>query len=122
MSSDQPLPAEAEAIAAPRGRLRALIVAMRPHQWVKNLFVAAPVLFSKNLLSKPMLVGAVYLINDVVDVDKDRAHPRKRFRPIASGQLPLGFAKHFAFVLAVAALAAGALLSPWFALTAGAYF
>src|SRR5262249_40535437 len=131
MSSDQPLPAEAEALAAHRGRLRALIVAMRPHQWVKNLFVAAPVLFSKNLLSKPMLVraaiafglfcllsGAVYLINDVVDVEKDRAHPRKRYRPIASGQLPVGLAKNLAIVFALGAIGAGFLLSPWFALTA----
>ena len=135
MSSEQPVPVGAEAIPASRGRLRALILTMRPHQWVKNLFVAAPVLFSKNLLYKPMLLraaiafglfcvlsGAVYLINDVVDVDKDRAHPRKRFRPIASGQLPLGLAKNLAIVFALGAIGAGAFLSPWFAVTAGAYF
>src|SRR5215831_1146155 len=102
MSSEPQVSAPAEAAQAtvPRGRLRALLVEMRPHQWVKNLFVAAPVLFSKNLLYTPMLVraavafglfcllsGAVYLINDIVDVEKDRVHPRKRFRPIASGQL-----------------------------------
>src|SRR5690349_12568678 len=134
MSSDQPVTA-ADAIPAARGRVRALIMTMRPHQWVKNLFVAAPVLFSKNLLYKPMLLraaiafglfcllsGSVYLINDVVDVEKDRAHPRKRFRPIASGQLPPSLAKNLAIVFAVGAIGAGTLLSPWYALTAGAYF
>src|SRR5438105_1075382 len=127
-----PTPA-AEAAVESGGRLRALVRTMRPHQWVKNLFVAAPVLFSKNLLYTPMLVraamavvlfcllsGAVYIINDIIDVEKDRAHARKRLRPIASGRLPVGMARHAALVLALGALAGGAMLSPWFALAAGA--
>src|SRR5947207_358831 len=96
-------PPEATPIAplVPRGgTLGAVLVTMRPHQWVKNLFVVAPVIFSKNLL-RPSLLGkavlafvlfsmfssAVYLINDLADVEKDRQHPRKRNRPIASGRL-----------------------------------
>ncbi len=96
---------------------RALLVTMRPHQWVKNLFVAAPLVFSRHL-SDPhfalraaiavacfcLLSGAVYAFNDVRDVEADRAHPDKRHRPIAAGHLHERTA-----TLAAAALAALAL-------------
>ena len=74
---------------------------MRPHQWVKNVFVFAPAVFAKEVMNvdimKKSLVAAVafslvssgvYVINDYFDRDKDRYHPKKRKRPIASGQLP----------------------------------
>src|SRR5436190_13781782 len=92
------------------GMLRGLIKTIRPHQWVKNLFVLAPMFFHKDVfLSTPagpalnltvtaraaaatavfcMLAGAVYTINDLVDVEADRVHPVKRNRPIASGVVP----------------------------------
>ena len=82
--------------------VRALVVTLRPHQFIKNLFVAAPLIFAKRLtdldaalttvgavLAFCALSGAVYAINDVVDVDKDRAHPKKRLRPVAAGTLSL---------------------------------
>lgn len=74
--------------------------AMRPHHWVKNLLVLAPVFFSGNLLNvKALLIelaafavfslisSHVYLINDIIDVETDRSDPEKRNRPIASGSL-----------------------------------
>ena len=80
--------------------LRPILKAVRPHQWVKNLFVAAPLVFAKRLgdVSSDLraaaafgafclLSSAVYLVNDLVDIEKDRAHPIKRNRPIASGAL-----------------------------------
>ena len=80
----------------------ALLKSSRPHQWVKNLFVAAPLVFARRIDDAQALLcvaiavagfclmsSAVYLINDVVDVEKDRAHPLKRLRPIASGALPI---------------------------------
>src|SRR5262245_47927811 len=92
----------------------ALIRTLRPRQWVKNLFVAVPLVFAKRMTDVAadlravtavlvfcLLSGAVYLINDVVDVDKDRAHPEKRHRPIAAGILPVRLAVIAALVLAV---------------------
>ena len=71
---------------------------MRPHQWIKNLFVFAPLVFSRNLTDVEMVLrtlgifaafsataSGVYLINDVADYGRDRYHPTKRHRPIASG-------------------------------------
>jgi len=78
---------------------------MRPHQWVKNLFVLAPLIFSMNLFAPVAIMQAalgcaafclmsssLYIINDIIDADADRAHPTKRFRPIASGELTVGAA------------------------------
>src|SRR5262245_46457633 len=86
--------AEPDAVARV-SMLRALLKALRPHQWFKNLFVAAPLVFGKHLLNDPAglwrnalavalfcaLSGAVYLLNDLVDVERDRLHPTKRHRP-----------------------------------------
>ncbi|MEO0081218.1 MAG: decaprenyl-phosphate phosphoribosyltransferase [candidate division WOR-3 bacterium] len=81
--------------------LGALVVSMRPKQWVKNLLVFAGLIFSKNLMHGPsvlrsfagfvsfcLLSGAVYIINDLVDKEQDRRHPTKKDRPIASGRVP----------------------------------
>jgi len=67
------------------------------------------------------LSGAVYLLNDVADIEKDRAHPKKRHRPIASGRLPTRVALALAAVLAAGALAAGATLDWRFAAVAAGY-
>ena len=97
----------------PKGLIRAL----RPKQWTKNLLVFAGLLFSRQY-SDPdsvlrscatfgvfcLLAGAVYLINDLADVEEDRLHPRKKSRPIASGQLPLGAARVAAALIAPVAL------------------
>lgn len=105
-----------------------LVRAMRPHQWVKNLFVLTPLLFAKELfdlehvlraaagfLAFSFAASAVYLLNDVADLEADRAHPVKRARPIASGKVSVQTATRAAVVLVVLALAGGFLLNPWFA-------
>jgi 4-hydroxybenzoate polyprenyltransferase len=114
--------------------LRAVVVTLRPHQWVKNLFVAAPLVFARRLgdqgdlaraalavLAFCLLSGAVYAYNDVRDVEADRAHPRKRFRPIAAGQLGERAGLVLAAILAVAALGLTAALSPATAAWAAGY-
>ena len=101
----------------------ALLEAMRPHQWVKNLLVLAPVVFAHTKLSERgdvgdallvammafvvfcMLSSSIYLLNDVADRDADAAHPVKKSRPIPSGRLAVSTAL-IAFVL----LAGGALV------------
>ncbi len=90
---------------------------LRPRQWVKNAFVLAPLLFSGQLLIPGAvlratfalvlfcaLASAVYVFNDIVDVDADRAHPTKRNRPIAAGLVSVGQARVTAAVLAVSGL------------------
>ncbi len=114
--------------------MRALVEACRPRQWVKNLFVAAPLVFAKRLTDPHTslralaavalfcaLSSSVYLWNDLVDVDKDRAHPIKRNRPIASGRLPIATAKIAAATLATLGLALAWLLDWRFGCCALAY-
>lgn len=81
--------------------LRQLLKTMRPKQWIKNVFVLAPLVFDVKLRDPVYLArtlagfvllclvsGTVYIINDLTDIEKDKRHPRKRNRPIASGRLP----------------------------------
>jgi len=125
--------------------LRGLIKTIRPHQWVKNLFVLAPMFFHKDVfVTGPngvpalnlivtgravyativfcLLAGAVYTINDLADVESDRVHPVKRSRPIASGDVPLGMAKIMAGGLVVFSLGTAYALAPMFAVVALVYF
>jgi len=99
-----------------------LIREMRPKQWTKNLFVFVVVVVDQKLfvpgpffgtpLGRSVLgfvllcvmSGAVYVLNDIIDVEQDRAHPTKRNRPIASGALPMGVAWLAAIVLPLATL------------------
>lgn len=114
-----------------------MLAGMRPRQWAKNLLVFAGLLFT---LDQPhqsadylrvglafllfcLLSGSVYLINDVADAAADRNHPRKRFRPVASGRLPVPVALSVALLCIPAALGlAYAVLGTEFTLTAVAYF
>lgn len=103
----------------------ALLRALRPAQWVKNLFVLAPVLFGK-VADRPDLAGrtlavaaafcglasALYLLNDVRDAEADRQHPVKKDRPVASGELRPAVALGTAAVLGPAALVAVFLAAP----------
>lgn len=98
--------------------VRGLIRTMRPKQWVKNGFIFIPILFDRKIgLSNPqplvdvliafalfcLMSSAVYVLNDLVDVERDRAHPKKKFRPIPSGLLPIPVARVAAIVLPVLA-------------------
>ena len=114
--------------------MRALLEACRPRQWVKNVFVAAPLVFAKQLSDpRPSLralaaVGifclvssAIYLWNDLIDVEKDRAHPLKQKRPIADGRLSVATARTASATLATTALVLAWLVDHRFAACVLAY-
>lgn len=115
-------------------QLRALLRACRPRQWIKNiLVVAAP--GAAGILARPdvggkvaltfvcfcMLSSATYLLNDVHDREEDRHHPRRRTRPLASGELSVGLALAAALALAVGGLALAASLRLELAAVGAAY-
>lgn len=97
-----------------------LLRAMRPHQWVKNLLVFVPILTSHALLNGPSWWGGllafaafsaaasgIYLLNDLLDLAADRAHPAKRRRPFAAGTAPLGWGVGLGGALLALAAAVG---------------
>lgn len=115
--------------------IHALIESVRPYQWIKNMLVFVALVFSKNMFHFPLflktlaafglfclLSGAVYLINDVVDLEADRLHPIKKYRPIPSGRLPKKWAIGFAFLLASVSLLVSFELDPSFGRVAFVYF
>ena len=80
--------------------LRELFQSLRPQQWLKNLFIFAPLIFSENIFDRSMflqtllafgifcmLSGALYILNDLKDIEEDRLHPIKSKRPLARGEL-----------------------------------
>ena len=92
--------------------------AMRPLEWIKNVFVFAPLFFSGQaaepqklaiicmvFLAFSAMSSAIYLLNDITDANLDRIHPQKRFRPIASGQVSIKIAGFCAIALAFGSLA-----------------
>jgi len=114
--------------------LASIIAELRIRSWTKNLFVFAAFLFGRiwtwhafavtaaATLGFCLLAGSVYLFNDIADRKRDRLHPEKRNRPIASGRLDIRTAVLAASILAILVLSAAALLSRNFAIVAAAYF
>ena len=122
---------------------KALLVSMRPRQWYKNLIMYLAFFFTIDEAWSPSadiaaglglfgvitlafllfsaLTGAVYLVNDILDAESDRLHPRKRHRPVASGRLPVTAAWAFAAVLAVIGLGGAFALEPVFCVISGVY-
>jgi 4-hydroxybenzoate polyprenyltransferase len=109
-----------------RTTLQAVIAAARPHEWIKNLLVFAGVLFSGQFDDLGSLVSATlafaafcaissagYFVNDLMDVELDRKHPKKRFRPIAAGELSKATAGALAGGLAIVAFAIAFPLVGW---------
>src|SRR5437867_7016627 len=108
MSVDRPPVSEpslgSKALAPPqpfRG-LRVAIAELRPHQWAKNALVVLPMLLAPGtpsaatvfqsvvaLVAFSLCASAGYVLNDILDIEADRAHPTKRMRPFASGELPV---------------------------------
>ena len=97
-----------------------IIQSLRPYQWIKNGFVFLPLIFAKELfdirsfftilqatLIFCLLTGAVYLINDISDLESDRNHPRKRYRPLAAGDISVKLAAVVAVVLLLISLLSG---------------
>jgi 4-hydroxybenzoate polyprenyltransferase len=108
----------AEPVGPRRSPLRAAIKTGRPQEWIKNVFVFAGLLFSGKFnqadevlaatltfVSFCLISSAGYYINDLLDVDLDRKHPKKRFRPLAARELSEGAAKTIAPALAVVGIA-----------------
>jgi 4-hydroxybenzoate polyprenyltransferase len=102
------------------GTLRILFKAMRPHQWAKNALVLVPALTSGLFLDPAvlgtalgaavcmsMIASAIYLLNDILDIDADRAHRTKRHRPLASGALSIPLALGLSLLLGAMGLAGG---------------
>ncbi|MCK4778412.1 MAG: UbiA family prenyltransferase, partial [Actinomycetia bacterium] len=88
---------------------------IRPREWIKNLFVIAPLIFSGNLLNINNLItisisfmafcmisSSIYIINDIADIENDRKHPVKKFRPLASREIT----KNKAFIISLLLLGA----------------
>ncbi len=109
-----------------RSNLIGLVRTMRIKQWTKNAFVLAGVVFDGKLMEPEMVVralvafigfcfasSAVYLFNDLVDMEKDRQHPRKRLRPLPAGQLNPRLAAFASALLAVAAVGGVMALDFW---------
>jgi 4-hydroxybenzoate polyprenyltransferase len=124
ITSEQPtVPAEAgkadaaEPAAPRRSPLRAAVKTGRPKEWIKNVFVFAGLLFSGKFSQSHevleafitfvafcLISSAGYFVNDLIDVELDRKHPKKRFRPLAAGELSESTAKAIAPVLALVAI------------------
>jgi decaprenyl-phosphate phosphoribosyltransferase len=135
------LPPPGTGVAEPHPRRSPATVAggvvrtMRPRQWLKNVLVLAAPLAAGTLLDPAVLLptalafvlfclaaSGIYLLNDVHDVAEDRRHPRKRWRPVAAGIVPVPVAVVVGVVLLVGVLAVAALLSrPQLAGVLGAY-
>ena len=114
--------------------MNALIQALRPKQWTKNLLVFAGIVFAQHAGDKALLLraaagfvafsllaGTVYMVNDLRDIEADRQHPKKRLRPIASGRLKPGMAWAAVPFLLAAVAAISAWLGAGFAGVLGAY-
>lgn len=114
--SEEPIEHE-PVLGPPKNLASGLIKAVRPRQWVKNVLVLAAPLAAGNITDSHVLIRAaiafvafclvascIYLVNDAKDVESDRNHPTKRFRPIAAGVVPVPLAFGLAVVLGVASL------------------
>ncbi|MEP7289898.1 MAG: decaprenyl-phosphate phosphoribosyltransferase [Chloroflexota bacterium] len=116
--------------------LRGMLRVMRPRQWAKNILIFVPIAFDRQISLvhlDPLLrviaafvlfcvaASAVYVINDLVDVERDRQHPKKKYRPIASGQLSIPIARVMAVVMPILAVGGALLFSLPLALILFAY-
>lgn len=117
-----------------QSRLAAWFKALRPHQWIKNILVFIPLLTAVGVDQARMAVASllafvafsavasgVYLVNDMIDIDADRVHPRKRRRPIAAGTLPVVAAVPMAAALLWGGFVLAWLIAPLFAAALAVY-
>jgi 4-hydroxybenzoate polyprenyltransferase len=107
--------------------IKALLKSMRPKQWAKSVFIFTALIFDRKLLDQSALLNtltgaiifsflasAVYILNDIADLEADRNHPKKKLRPIASGKLPLPVAWVVGIGLILVSLPLAYRLSPAF--------
>ena len=106
---------------------RLILLSMRPKQWIKNFFVFLPFIFGKKLFIFPanlkavvafflfsFVAGVGYLINDIIDFEKDKVHPTKRLRPIASGKLSIRQAQIMVCILGIISVTLSFMLDVYF--------
>jgi 4-hydroxybenzoate polyprenyltransferase len=111
-----------------------ILKSLRPQQWIKNLFIFAPLIFSRNVLNLPFLVTTIeafaafclvssahYIFNDLRDIEEDRRHPVKSLRPLASGRLEKGPAVVALLAIGAAGIALSATIDTAFLLIVLAY-
>jgi 4-hydroxybenzoate polyprenyltransferase len=128
-----PLPVHLDPAIIP-AMVKALFKTMRPKQWTKNVLVFAALVFDRQLFHvEPFLrtfaafillcfaSSTVYVINDIADIEQDRQHPTKKFRPLAAGLLSVHVARVFAAGLGICTLLAGFLLSLEFGIILSIY-
>lgn len=114
--------------------MKYFLFSLRPKQWIKNLFIFLPLIFGKKLFVFPAnlssaaafllfsaTAGSAYLINDIIDLEKDKLHPAKRLRPIASGKLNKGQARISALILGVLSVVFSFMLNSHFGWVVIAY-
>lgn len=116
------------------GTVKAYIKLARPHQWIKNAFLFAPLIFSRHLFEGPyvgtelhaffvfcLLSSSIYVLNDIADREADSVHPIKRDRPIAAGTISVGKGIVFAIVLLVITGVLASMLNRQFQIVAAIY-
>lgn len=116
-------------------KLVEIVKSLRIQQWIKNFFVFAPLIFSQNMFNLPLLIrtvlafflfcllsGAAYILNDIQDLEKDKLHPIKSKRPLASGRLKKNHALIASALLLASGLAGATLLNIPFFLALLVYF
>ena len=114
--------------------LLGLVKTMRPRQWPKNVFVFVALFFDRQLdepdsvlraigafILLSLMSSAVYIMNDLADIENDRQHPRKRYRPLPAGRLSPRVAGIASVLMAIGSLAAGFLIAPAFGMILLAY-
>ncbi len=132
---DQSLTASGKNIAKYSGgwKVKQLIRALRPHQWVKNVLLFLPMLAAHDFRLHTLLLvllgiaafsaaaSSIYIVNDLLDLEADRLHPKKKNRPFASGAVPIKIGMVAFVVLALIALGIGAFLGGGFLLVIVVY-
>jgi len=111
-----------------------VIKLIRPHQYIKNLFIFLPVFFALKITDLELLIdvviafvafsfsaSAIYIVNDYHDINEDRQHPKKKYRPLASGAISVRAAIALSLIMAISGMTIMALLSPQAALILMAY-
>lgn len=135
-AQDDALDLPCEHMEEARAQIRDYLKAMRPHQWLKNLLVFLPMVMItaqaftvENLIAATgafvafsLVASSVYLLNDLMDLAADRAHPRKRNRPLAAGRIPIAHGTALAIGLLSVGLILSALVGPLFLLVILAYY
>jgi 4-hydroxybenzoate polyprenyltransferase len=125
----------AKVFESPRPSVKAYLAAIRLHQWLKNLLVFVPVVVAHELRDFSLLLQAaaafvsfglcassVYLLNDLLDLESDRQHPRKRHRALTAGTIPIQHGVLLVPLLLAAAFVVALRLPPWFLAVLGVYY